>query len=332
MWGEWSDCQSEGECLPGAEEQESCGDCGGTTRSCSATCTWGEWSVCSLDDGCSPGQIDSKDCGLCGSQTRTCDNSCGWGAFGTCTGEGSCSPGMVDDQVCGDCGTKERTCSGTCQWGGWGSCQGQGGCTAGDSQNQDCGPTTNVGLCQKGTSHRNCGSGCQWGGWSDCVGEVFGTGEICGNGVDEDCDGEDMTNPDDFEPNDSCIMCTWLGEDVDVVKEGSFDNEDDDVDYFCFLGTDDSPPLLWPWYSEDITVELTGQTVGMDADLHLYRGYTACESNSPIASSVTIGPDDESMSWEETNDPDTDTYIIRVKNYAASDCWGGYTLTVKGLE
>lgn len=47
------------------------------------------------------------------------------------------------------------------------------------------GATQNVGLCAAGTS--TCTSdGMNWGA---CVGEILPTTEICGNGVDEDCDG-----------------------------------------------------------------------------------------------------------------------------------------------
>lgn len=336
LWEEWSECQNEGQCAPGNEEQESCGVCGGTTRVCDGSCSWGEWSQCDQSEGCSPGEVDEKSCGLCGVQTRVCDDTCGWSDFGPCTSEGQCSPGMVGDQVCGLCGSQERTCNNSCQWGQWDGCSGQGLCSPGQVDDKSCGPSSNEGICDQGTSARTCSAGCQWNSWGDCLGATYSKNETCGNGIDEDCDGSDWTVPDDWEPNNNCAACTWLGEDVELTGDdlimGSFDNVSDSNDYYCFQGIDDSPPLYCPWCSESIKVDLNNQSFGMDADLHLYRGFANCESGNSIKDSVTIGGDDESLEWEESSDPDTDTYIIRVRNYEESDCWGSYELSVEGLD
>ena len=37
------------------------------------------------------------------------------------------------------------------------------------------------------------------------------------DGVDEDCDGQDLESPDDYEPNDDCYSCYDLGTDPDVT-------------------------------------------------------------------------------------------------------------------
>ena len=348
LWGEWSECQDEGECSPGAEEQESCGTCGWTSRVCDESCVWGEWSTCDQTQGCSPGEIDEQSCGLCGTKTRVCDGSCGWSDFGPCMNEGSCSPGMVDDQACGMCGSQERTCNDSCEWGTWAQCSGMGLCSPGTVEEKDCGPTSDVGICEQGTSTRTCGTGCQWNAWGSCLGATYETSEVCGNGLDEDCDGSDWTVPDDYEPNNTCSTCKWLGEDPDFTGDdilfGSFDNVNDEVDYYCFDGIDDSPPIYCPWCSENIKIELENQSFGMDADLALFRktvdddgnvlktSMENCEDYNPFVTSVTIGPDDESISWSESSKPDTDFYILRVKNYEASDCWGSYELSVKGLD
>ena len=68
------------------------------------------------------------------------------------------------------------------------------------------------------------------------------------------------------------------------------------------------------------------------AQLKVTSSMENCEAYNPVASSVSIGSDDESIEWSESSKPDTDLYIIRLKNYEASDCWGSYELSVKGLD
>jgi len=55
-------------------------------------------------------------------------------------------------------------------------------CTTGDTRS--CG--SNIGLCQEGT--RTCDESGEWG---DCVDDVDPVQEICDDGIDQDCDGED---------------------------------------------------------------------------------------------------------------------------------------------
>ena len=64
-------------------------------------------------------------------------------------------------------------------------------CTPGDTRSCYEGPsgTEGVGVCKAGVST------CVEDGtdWSECKGQVLPTNEICSNGIDENCDGEDMT-------------------------------------------------------------------------------------------------------------------------------------------
>ena len=115
---------------------------------------------------------------------------------------------------------------------------------------------------------------------------------------------------------------------------GSFHSVDDVNDYYCLDAIDDPPGVLSLWtYKEHIEVDLLDQPIGVDADLHLYKGLQACKDSWPsVASSVTIGTDDEHLDFEETGEDDTDTYYIRVRNYEAPNCSGSYTLTIDGLH
>ena len=332
-WSEWGECTNQGNCSPDdPPETMECGNCGIQERSCDGeTCTWGTWGACQEGAGCQLGDSETKSCGDCGEQTRWCEADCIWGDWGVCEGGGTCAPGEKQSQSCGSCGQQERTCTATCQWGNWGSCQGAGTCSPGDSEQQACGPGTSLGICDEGTKSRTCGATCQWNAWSNCIGATYPVAEVCGNGADEDCDGEDTVNPDDYEFNDSCSSCFWIsGDDPEVTLYGTFDTLEDSNDYFCFKGVDNFN--VWP-SAENVQVDLTNQPVGIDADLFLYKSLTACNSGNAIASSVTIGGSDEHIDWEETTGDDEGTYYVRLQNWSdTGKCYQPYTLFIKGLK
>ncbi|MFH1224862.1 MAG: hypothetical protein V1676_03585 [Candidatus Diapherotrites archaeon] len=100
-------------------------------------------------------------------------------AYGVCSTAKpkKCVNGTLAD-VCSQCGCGTGlTCDAN------GSCKvQQQECTNG--QAQQCG-TTDVGACEYGTQT------CTNGSWGACTGEVSAGTEICGNGIDEDCDGAD---------------------------------------------------------------------------------------------------------------------------------------------
>ena len=50
-----------------------------------------------------------------------------------------------------------------------------------DGETRECG--SDVGACQKGVTK------CVGGVWQNCEGEIKPAKEVCGNGIDEDCDG-----------------------------------------------------------------------------------------------------------------------------------------------
>lgn len=161
---------------------------------------------------CNPGETEPAGCGKCGTSTRTCGADCQWGQPGACEGEGECSDGDEQPEGCGFCGTRKRVCGGTCRWGEWGECEGEGACAMGDARFENCGNC--------GRREWTCSEACQWRS-GECVEQVVGdvceTGlkgicaagvikcvegnaecspaaapadEVCGDGLDNDCDGE----------------------------------------------------------------------------------------------------------------------------------------------
>lgn len=155
-WGEWTDCLSEGVCKSGGQEEKACGKCGVQTRTCLADCQWGNWSYCVGEGLCAPGETQFEACGLCGKQSRSCDSQCNWSSWTGCVGEGICTPGDEKVESCGNCGSRTRKCSPECQWAGWGDCLNQGQCAPGS--------TGVCGAC----GWQTCSQTCQWG---PCAGE-----------------------------------------------------------------------------------------------------------------------------------------------------------------
>jgi len=190
VWSEWSGCEGQGACMPGATQ--GCGS--GGTQACGGNCQWG---LCGSQS--CPG-APTQACGNCGTSARECDPDRGtWSEFGACTGTGECAPdatrecgsrgtrtcrgdctwdtactGQVCEgpstRACDNCGTQTRTCdSDTGQWSEWSACRGQGECSPNDTR--ECG--------RGGT--RICGGNCRW---SDaCTGQTCQGSAIleCGN-------------------------------------------------------------------------------------------------------------------------------------------------------
>lgn len=121
------------------------------------------------EESCYPGPSNTEGVGLCVAGSRICTES-GWSAC-----EGSVLPvsedclNDVDDDCDGDTDDDDDDCS--CQPGELIACYDGASATLG------------VGACRRG--HRPCEDpGAQ------CIGQVLPVLEACGNGIDEDCDGE----------------------------------------------------------------------------------------------------------------------------------------------
>jgi len=167
---------------------------------------------------------------------------------------------------------------------------------------------------------------------------VYPQSEVCGDGIDQNCDGKDLTQPDSYEPNNKCSSCYWIsGDDPDVILYPTFDSKGYDAgggsdleDYFCFWSVDN---FNLPFTSEHLIVELTNQPVGTDGDIFLYKGQQDCEGDKPIASSVTIGGGNEKIDWTETGGDDNGEYFVRVQNWSSSpNCGKPYKLHIQGLK
>ncbi len=193
-------------CYTGPAGTEGVGLCQDGTETCVASGSTADWGPCMGDVTPHPELCDGMDHDCDGTADTGCtcvvgtSRSCYDGPSGT-DGIGICHDG-AQSCVAGPGGTGSM----------WGSCMGEVlpepdtcdgvdhmctgmpgagcACTVGDSRACYTGPvaTRSVGACRDGTqSCVSTGSGAAWS--SSCGGEVTPVAEICGNGIDDDCDG-----------------------------------------------------------------------------------------------------------------------------------------------
>jgi hypothetical protein len=177
-----------------------------------------------------------------------------------------------------------------------------------------------------------CGAGterCIGGQWVNCDAPPE-LPEICGDGIDNDCQGGDEIRPDGYEPNDACGSCANLGEDPDVVLTPTFDNPADGVDYFCFKGNDNFSAV---WDLETISVEIQSLPPGLSVNLAIYQSIDTCSRGAPLESkSNCAGPC--SLEWKESaGGNDDSTYVVKVERVGSfTSCETPYRVRISGLR
>lgn len=239
-----------------------CGACG-TVCQTGQQCTGGQCLTPECTAGatraCYSGPASTQGVGRCQAGTNTCQTDGTWGS--ACQGEitpaasESCGNSVDDDcdgtgdpdlqtdpENCGSCGRAcevDHLCTA-------GSCvlEVPPECGAGESRSCYSGPegTSGVGLCSAGT--QTCDSDGTWGG---CQGEVVPTVDACGNGLDEDCNG----NPDDSLDVDGDGYARCDGDCCDSAEDGcpqplevgpgAFEVPGNGVDDNCDGETDTAP-------------------------------------------------------------------------------------------
>ena len=323
------------DCQPG--DREPCdSECGEGFRSCEDG-VFGECGaplpteeVCDGADNDCDGSTDEE-------LSRECETACGLGLEACEAGEWvecdaptvcDCDDGDTDTQPCGLCGERERTCVGS-TWQPWGDCSGEGVCEPDELEYQDCGHGT-LGICELGTQQRTCRTTCEWSEWSACAGAVDPVTEVCGDGIDQDCDGEDLVIDDFFEPNDTCGTAYDLGFEPDgEVVRAYISSADDGDDFYSFEAEDGFSITTL----ERIVVTLEDIPRDANYDLFLYPNLEACTDNAHLDSSELPSRMDESIEWTESRGvEDGGIWYVRVSRFDGSSCEGEYQLTVTGLR
>jgi hypothetical protein len=235
----------------------------------------GEYDECGngLDDD-GDGAID-EDCPCASGESQPC-----WDGARASRGVGACADGVQQCSATGSdefgrwlsCTMSRGPGSESCEGGGDEDCDGaiDEGCPCAEGASRDCTDEFLRAPCTAGTQ------ACRGGSWTACEGAVGPMAELCGNGVDDDCDGE-ADDP-------SFCMCVLpprpeeCGNDVD-------DDCDGERDEGCLTG-------------DDAGVGDAGMCVGAPvALLFPWHGFTTGSVHVPETASVVDHPLRPKLMW-----------------------------------
>jgi hypothetical protein len=228
----------------------------------------------------------------------------------------------VDFNLCGTCGpAPDEICDGEDQ-----DCDGQVDEANGDGEGrlkQDCSTA--------------CGQGqeeCLVGNWLNCAAPpVFA--EICGDGVDNDCDGVEVNQPDQYEPNDTCGNAANLGEDPDIIIRPTFDSVNDRFDYFWFRGKDNTNVFCAVSGGEEIQIDLLRQPEGVQLRMKVYLEQQSCDAGiREFRDGVRDCGGHPCFRYDEACGADDDgNYYIEIEKIGDGfSCGATYELRVNGLN
>ena len=200
----------------------------------------------------------------------------------------------------------------------------------------DCDGETDEGS-DGGRLTRDCGTACGpgdetclGGQWFNCT-ATRPMPEVCGDGLDNDCDGVEERRPDQYEPNNDCASARSLGDDPDTIIRPTIDGVHDTNDFFKFHGDDGSSPFS----KEHVEIDVQNVPAGVRLNLSWYKSQGDCEHGRAM-DGVQACNGNPCVRWEESQClagcDDTSDYWIQVERVEGFDCGQTYELRVSGLR